>query len=1039
METSDFDEDYDEYDDDESISDDINDIKDNYKDLKKSVKDYKNSKNNPSNEARDFNNKLKERNMARSNGATNTATSGTATSGTAAGGTAAGGTAAGGAAAGGAATGGAAAGGAAAGGAATGGAAAGGAAAGGTAAGGAAAASATGVGAIVVAAIALLASLKKLQDKMDKKAKDKGFDLKLYRRLLTLSPLALVVVVILAVLLVLMLIMQTGTLERADVLQKAIKCAETNGCKDFMNTKINISAAGFGLNSADSSFTELVNNSMNGKLETDNKITVEEMSATFSQENSKKFIYFTDLQIARFVVEYLMFENRYFGSTDTINELYSIITEEAKGTSEKDKSFIQKVFKLLIDNSIIGDIREAYSLFNWLKLEKMAFNSIEWHIYYTGVSGTGLSIVDDTLNLYCQDRDDAENNWWISDKLKEFCNDKKVTEQLTFKVLGSVDPFTANLYVPTTLWSAGDAAINAADVFGITDLSIFENWKANALPDQEKLVNAVYEYLPSGIEIYAVFANTHDLDMANKVYEYYVDAIKNGEFAITVSLYALRDYDIIKTIDLGDRETVYNIYKDGKLLDSGSNLTEEKMKEFVNDYTENEKVGEICEKNEGTGEKVCQDERDDVWQAIKRFAVALENAVRKLWADVKDALGTGWYYASNVAKDFLYTKFPLTLSSNRSWVIAVNKGSTFDSFYEWEYSVGTSKDVKVLKGEDSVSASETFDNKKELGGRAEGWSDNKSKIEGGTVISSTIIYRNTSLEVEQLTKYINIAQEVTSMAEYLDVKSSKKSPYTVDKKQLDNQGNKIIEKVEYDNRLAYVIETINESEEEKYKDFNYNSDEYGAAYEAIRQYKGESYLSNGIYTDYSGLSTDAYGWPLESIARPQISSCTGLRNEVFGSGTEQHGGDDLPAPANTKILAAKDGKVIVNRYMGGKKGYGYYVVLKHADGWYTLYGHMIKQSPLSEGEDVKAGQVVGYVGSTGASSGNHLHFEIRHASSGESWGIAQKVEPMLYVQKNTIPDNIIITADNCVDSSKFGSLVSNEKKNESLEDNKTNE
>lgn len=81
---------------------------------------------------------------------------------------------------------------------------------------------------------------------------------------------------------------------------------------------------------------------------------------------------------------------------------------------------------------------------------------------------------------------------------------------------------------------------------------------------------------------------------------------------------------------------------------------------------------------------------------------------------------------------------------------------------------------------------------------------------------------------------------------------------------------------------------------------------------------------------------------------------------------------DIMAPQGTTIYAVADGKVEENKY--GKSG-GNYVVLSHDDGSYSYYGHMNRQSSLSVGSWIKQGDVIGYVGMTGAASGYHLHFE----------------------------------------------------------------
>lgn len=87
-----------------------------------------------------------------------------------------------------------------------------------------------------------------------------------------------------------------------------------------------------------------------------------------------------------------------------------------------------------------------------------------------------------------------------------------------------------------------------------------------------------------------------------------------------------------------------------------------------------------------------------------------------------------------------------------------------------------------------------------------------------------------------------------------------------------------------------------------------------------------------------------------------------------------HKGVDLHLKANDTVVAAFEGKVRVVNYEG--KGYGNYVIIRHPNGLETVYGHLNKQL-VKENQNVKAGQPIGLGGSTGRSTGPHLHFETR--------------------------------------------------------------
>lgn len=87
---------------------------------------------------------------------------------------------------------------------------------------------------------------------------------------------------------------------------------------------------------------------------------------------------------------------------------------------------------------------------------------------------------------------------------------------------------------------------------------------------------------------------------------------------------------------------------------------------------------------------------------------------------------------------------------------------------------------------------------------------------------------------------------------------------------------------------------------------------------------------------------------------------------------------DLGTPVGTPIMAAADGEVIISKSSGYNGGYGKYVVISHANGTQTLYGHM-SNPYVYEGQRVVQGQIIGLSGNTGLSTGPHVHFEVRGA------------------------------------------------------------
>ena len=113
-----------------------------------------------------------------------------------------------------------------------------------------------------------------------------------------------------------------------------------------------------------------------------------------------------------------------------------------------------------------------------------------------------------------------------------------------------------------------------------------------------------------------------------------------------------------------------------------------------------------------------------------------------------------------------------------------------------------------------------------------------------------------------------------------------------------------------------------------------------------------------------GVSSVGLVWPVHG----PITSEFGSRWGGF------HPGLDIAPGYGTPIAAAGDGVVLYAGYSSG--GYGNYVVIDHGDGLATAYGHQSRIA-VSQGQIVTQGQIIGYVGSTGYSTGPHLHFEVR--------------------------------------------------------------
>ncbi len=116
-------------------------------------------------------------------------------------------------------------------------------------------------------------------------------------------------------------------------------------------------------------------------------------------------------------------------------------------------------------------------------------------------------------------------------------------------------------------------------------------------------------------------------------------------------------------------------------------------------------------------------------------------------------------------------------------------------------------------------------------------------------------------------------------------------------------------------------------------------------------------------------STGRFMWP----ATGRLTSRFGYRRHPLWGGTRFHHGLDIAAPFGTRIVASDGGEVILS---GWWNGYGKAVVIRHVRGKTTVYGHMSRIF-VKMGDGVQKGQLIGLVGSTGFSTGPHLHFEIR--------------------------------------------------------------
>ncbi len=164
---------------------------------------------------------------------------------------------------------------------------------------------------------------------------------------------------------------------------------------------------------------------------------------------------------------------------------------------------------------------------------------------------------------------------------------------------------------------------------------------------------------------------------------------------------------------------------------------------------------------------------------------------------------------------------------------------------------------------------------------------------------------------------------------------------------------------------------VGTEERRKFKELIVSANNYpGVAFlQPFEFERGERVLIPGIRVNF-----DTYRFPFASQAPPRISSRFGSRYHPVLKRRRMHDGLDIPKPYGTPVYPARSGRVVD---AGWNEGYGQLVIIKHNNGETTRYGHLSKIM-VKAGDLVQRGKtMIGRVGSTGISTGPHLHFEVR--------------------------------------------------------------
>lgn len=246
--------------------------------------------------------------------------------------------------------------------------------------------------------------------------------------------------------------------------------------------------------------------------------------------------------------------------------------------------------------------------------------------------------------------------------------------------------------------------------------------------------------------------------------------------------------------------------------------------------------------------------------------------------------------------------------------------------------------------------------------------------------TSDISYLQLLLESNNIKELLSNAYNVQKilnsdkeMLETLEAKRTKLKEYKNklinEKKRIDNAQVKIkaeqyslenykVERQNAKNSIQKDIQLLNIREKELQRESNALEQRILAAIRA----------SGSNKKPYSG---GKFAWPL--VIRGKLTSPFGWRTDPINGFRDFHRGQDISAPGGTGVVAVADGTVITSRYQGS---YGNVVMIDHGGGISTVYAHN-SALLVREGSKVRKGQLIARVGTTGRSTGNHLHFEVR--------------------------------------------------------------
>lgn len=308
----------------------------------------------------------------------------------------------------------------------------------------------------------------------------------------------------------------------------------------------------------------------------------------------------------------------------------------------------------------------------------------------------------------------------------------------------------------------------------------------------------------------------------------------------------------------------------------------------------------------------------------------------------------------------------ITLNS-RVAEIEANIKNTNDKISKIDLEVETTKS-EIMKLEDSIKQNEEY-----LGKRLKVINSNYSLGYIKVILSSS--------SISDFFNNIYIVKQVVNQdKEMLKELDENKSEIENKEKELENKKNEQIElknALEKDNEMVMAdkseLESLKNELLQEEENLEKEIEEIIAKEQAARE-KAEKEQAekeqNSSQTNQGGVISNG-SWPVPG--KTSISSGYGTRKHPILNTQEFHTGIDIPAPKGTPAVAIDNGTII---YSGVKGSYGNTIMIQHDDGKVSLYAHN-SQLVASVGQRVEKGQVVSKIGSTGMSTGSHLHFEIR--------------------------------------------------------------